>query len=451
MLNSVKKAIEQYRMLDSVKCVTVALSGGADSVALLLALLELKSQYGYNLTAAHLNHCLRGVESDSDELFVRKLCSELGVQLFCERADVLKAAQESKESIELTARKIRYDFLNRVADGVIATAHTVNDNAETIVYNMSRGTGIDGLCGIPPVRDNIIRPLIFAERTQIEDYCAQNGIDFVTDSSNLSDDYARNKIRHNVIPTMVEVNSGAIKNIGGMSEVLKQDAQFLEQTAKIAFANCKIENGLNVDKLLKLHPAIRNRCIIKLYEQIVGVAPDRLHITLICDMLENNKTCQSVQKDYFAKMQKGVLFFEKEKKSTKLPEFSIGDTFPIVLNGVEICKKTIENVKNIPNFNNLLLKSAIDYDKICGKLVIRGRKDGDSIKLSKKGCTKTFKKLFNENSIDVAMRDKLPVIADEKGVVWLCSFGVDERVAVDSNTKNILVLKVSENTDVKGI
>ncbi len=451
MLNSVKKAIEQYKMLDGVTTVTVALSGGADSVALLLVLLELKNQYGFNLNAAHLNHCLRDKESDSDELFVKELCKNLGVELFCEKADVKKYSQDNKESIELAAREIRYAFLNRVATGVIATAHTANDNIETVVYNMSRGTGLDGLCGIPPVRDNIIRPLIFADREQIEAYCTEKGIEFVTDSSNLSDDYARNKIRHNVIPVLQGLNSGAVKNSSVMSQGLRQDAELLSQIANVEFNKCLIGDGLDVQKLSQLHPAIKSRCIIKLYEQMVGVTPERLHVELVCDMIVKGKSRQSVQKDFFAKVKRGVLFFEKEVEGSKIPTVCVCDKLPTVINGVEISKFTLENAKNTPIINNLLLKSAIDCDKICGKLVVRGRLDGDSIKLSTRKLTKTFKNLFNEKKIDIATRNTLPVIADEKGVVWLCGFGVDERVAIDKTTKNILVFKVSENTDIKGI
>ena len=200
MLKKVLAAIEDYGMLGKGSTVTVALSGGADSVALLYCLLELKEQFSLNIRAAHLNHNLRGDESLRDANFVADLCKKLNVDLSLKSADVSSVAKETGESIELAARRVRYDFLNEVSGGIIATAHTASDSFETMLFNLSRGTAIKGLSGIPPKRDNLIRPLIYCTRADVEEYCKQNNISFVTDSSNLSDDYTRNKIRHNVVP-----------------------------------------------------------------------------------------------------------------------------------------------------------------------------------------------------------------------------------------------------------
>ncbi len=195
MLETVKQTIEDYHMLNPGEPVLAALSGGADSVALLRALLAL----GYPVRAFHLNHCLRGAESDRDEAFCRALCERLGVPLTVERIDV--GAQTAGEGIEAAARRIRYERLVAAAQGAkIATAHTADDNLETMLFHLARGTGPKGLAGIPPVRGDIIRPLIGAERAQVEAYLSELGQDFVTDSTNLSDDYTRNRIRHEVVP-----------------------------------------------------------------------------------------------------------------------------------------------------------------------------------------------------------------------------------------------------------
>ena len=198
--NSVLKAIKQFSMLEKSHNVTVALSGGADSVSLLHILYELRDELGITLSAAHLNHMIRGDEALRDENFARQECEKLGIPFFCERADVPKYAKEHRVSTELAAREIRYEFLSNVSDGLIATAHTASDNIETIIFNLARGTGLKGLCGIPPVRENIIRPLIFCTREEIEAYCSANRLSYVTDSTNLSDDYSRNKIRHTIVP-----------------------------------------------------------------------------------------------------------------------------------------------------------------------------------------------------------------------------------------------------------
>ncbi|MBP3692302.1 MAG: tRNA lysidine(34) synthetase TilS, partial [Clostridia bacterium] len=172
MINTVIEAIEQYNMLKNVKTVTVALSGGADSVALLLAMLQLRSRYGITVKAAHLNHNLRGEESDRDEQFVRSLCEQYKVELAVKSVDVKNLAQSTKQSVELAARAARYEFF-ACCDGVVATAHTADDNIETVLLNLVRGTGLEGICGIPPVREGFIRPLIMCTRAQIEQFCKE--------------------------------------------------------------------------------------------------------------------------------------------------------------------------------------------------------------------------------------------------------------------------------------
>ena len=167
MLNKIEKAAERYNLFQKGDSITVALSGGADSTALLHALVQLGEKYSLNVTAAHLNHKLRGDESDRDEQFVRKMCDDLGVELVCESSDITSLAKKG-EGIEECARRVRYDFLQRNAKGKIATAHSADDNIETVIFNLTRGSGIKGGCGIPPVRDNIIRPLIMCTRAEIE-------------------------------------------------------------------------------------------------------------------------------------------------------------------------------------------------------------------------------------------------------------------------------------------
>ena len=261
MIESVKATVKRYNMFSSEKSVTVALSGGADSVALLFALLEIKNEFGLNVSAAHLNHCLRGEESDGDELYVRKLCDKLDVPLICDRADVLGFARDNNQSIELAARNVRYEFLERVSNGLIATAHTADDNIETVLYNLSRGTGIDGGCGIPPVRGRIVRPLISATRADVEKYCELKGVNYRTDSTNLSDEYTRNRIRHGAVPVLKAVNTSAVKNVALFSERLRIDADYLIAEADRVYSEILLDGGLSVERLLELHPAIFTRCL----------------------------------------------------------------------------------------------------------------------------------------------------------------------------------------------
>lgn len=450
MISLVKDAIKRYNMFDGARHVTVALSGGADSVSLLLVLLELRDEFGYEINAAHLNHSLRGTESDGDEAFVRSLCDELGVELFCERADVNKISEESGESIELAARRVRYEFLNRVAGGLIATAHTADDNIETVLHNMVRGTGLKGLTGIPPVRDNIVRPLILTRRSEIEAYLAKKNVSFRTDSTNSDDTYTRNKIRHGVLPVLKSVNGNAVGNVSRLTELLRADADFIDIATRQAFGECAENSGLNTEKLLRLHIAVRSRVISRLYELQVGTAPEEIHIQSVNTMLEAGGNRRSVQKNMYAVIKDGILFFETLQKKADRFYFDTENSFPCEIGGMRIYTESGENFKKLCRINSLLLKCAVDCDKICGKLIIRSRESGDRISLQGRNVTKTLKKLFNESKTDLQYRDAVPVAADDGGVLWVCGFGADERAAVKDTTKTVLLFDISGLTGAKG-
>lgn len=427
-------------MFEGSKSVTVALSGGADSVALLKALLELKDEYGLLITAAHLNHSLRGDESDGDEEFVKDLCEHLGVSLFCEKADINREAEMSGESIELAARRVRYEFLERVSVGLIATAHTADDNIETVLFNMARGTGLRGLCGIPPIRGKIVRPLIFVTRRQVEDYCAANNLQYRTDSSNLSDVYARNKIRHNAVPTLLEINSAAVKNVSALSEHLRQDESLLQSMSNQAFSYCCKNGGLDAALLLSQHPALQCRLVQKLAESQIGLKIEHIHIDAVLRMLKSTTTRQSVKNDCFAVVQNGILKFMAPRSPVENFDREVFQ-FPFCANGYVLNAVSMENFEKVRNVNNLSIENVIDCDKICGRLRLRNRLPGDKIRLAGRGCTKTFKNLFNERGLEQEVRDGLPVLSDDEGVLWLAGFGVDERVAVDMSTKNVIVIQ----------
>ena len=227
MINSVKETILKYNMLKNRNSVTVALSGGADSVALTHILYKLKDELGFDLYAAHLNHGIRGKDADRDAEFVKTFCKELNIPLFFEKVDIPRVAEKYGDSIETVARNVRYEFLTRVSVGVIATAHTASDNLETVIFNEIRGAGLKGVCGIPPIRDNIIRPLINCTREDVEEYCKQNNLEFCTDKTNFCDEYSRNNIRLNVVPVLKKINRNAERNILRMCETVRSDEEFL--------------------------------------------------------------------------------------------------------------------------------------------------------------------------------------------------------------------------------
>ena len=226
MLTKVYKFIKDNNMICRGDTVVCGLSGGADSVALLISMSELSEKLGISVEALHVNHCLRGTESDGDEQFCRELCARLNVPFKAISCDVRSYAEQYSLSTEEAARKLRYDIFREHSKGKkLATAHNANDNRETVILNLARGTGIKGLAGIPMIRGNIIRPLLTVTRKEIEDFLAKRSQPYVTDSTNLSDDYTRNKIRHRILPLLSEINSSAVEtSINSINTVREENA-----------------------------------------------------------------------------------------------------------------------------------------------------------------------------------------------------------------------------------
>ena len=433
MEDKILSALENFGMLDGVSDVTVALSGGADSMCLLYSLLAIKDEFSLNVSAAHLNHMIRGEEALRDEAFVIEQCKKLGVELFVERADVPKYAQENKISIELAARQIRYDFFQRVAKGVVATAHTASDNIETVILNLTRGASLKGLCGIPPKRDKFIRPLIYCTRADVEEFCKDKGIDFVTDSTNLSDEYTRNNIRHNVVPVLKQLNPSLEENIVRMCENLREDYASLEALAD-SYLNGKIQkNVLNLDGIDKFDKSIRKIALVKFVNSLnFNIQLNSFHLDKLLFLTQNSgKT--GLPNNFSAICDGSTLRIESN-------DFASEQSFNVKIEKAD--KKLITESKKV---NNLLLNNAIDCDKISGELVIRTRLPGDNIRLAGRGNTKTLKKLYTENKIPLNIRDTLPVISDDLGVVWIHKIGVADRCAADKDSLKIYKINVERS------
>ena len=423
MLNKVVKAIERYDMLKYTEALTVALSGGADSVCLLYVMKELADKYNLTLSAIHINHQLRGEESDRDEAFVRELCRKEEIPLTVKKIDVKALAEQSGESIELAAREARYKVFRELDGTVIATAHSADDNLETVIYNMTRGSGLKGVCGIPPKRDIYIRPLIFCTRREIEEYLSQKGASFITDSSNLTDDYTRNFIRHNVVARLKSINPSVSDTVAVMTASLREDEEFLSATARKVYA--LVLRGEHLDtELLKIQPSAIIKRVIAIYlKDGFALGTDALHleackkIVLEGGWLSMNGNLTAVSKD-------GGFYFVSNDAKPETNRYT-----------VEQKELLMEDFANV---NKLFLKNAVDCDKIKGELSVRTRQTFDKIRLRGRNCTKSLKKLMNEQKIPEKLRDVIPVAADELGVVWIYGIGVAERVEIDKNTKKAI-------------
>jgi len=417
MKELVLRAIRQFSLIDKGDTVTVAFSGGADSVALLHCLNSLKEELQITVNAAHLNHSIRGDEAERDQNFVKRFCKEHNITLFCEKIDVPKYAKDNHLSIELAARELRYAFLERVCGGKIATAHTASDNLETLIFNLTRGTALKGLCGIPPKRSNIIRPVIFCTRQDIEKYCSDNNLSFVTDSTNLSDDYSRNKIRHNVIPILKEINPNVENSAVKTAVSLSEDNFYLEKKANEFLFSFEKEDALNLVDFVSLETAVAKRVIIEYFNICYPeIRLENHHINEIFNACLCDNAKVNLPNDLYAVV---------ENKTLKITDGEINQ------------KNFVVNLSKIQNVNNLFSNNMIDCDKIEGKLQVRTRCEGDKMRLYGSKYTKTLKKLFTEFKIPLDERENLPVIADDMGVIWVYKIGVSNRCAVDDTTKRI--------------
>ena len=433
MKSKVLNSIKSFDMLRFGNRITVALSGGADSVCLLFALLDLKDELGLELSAAHFNHKIRGDEAERDEAFCKAICEKNGVKLYVGSANVPEYAQKNGMSLELAARELRYDFFSTLDTDVVATAHTASDNLETVIFNLTRGTALSGLCGIPPVRDRYIRPLIGITRCDVEQYCSDNGLKYITDSTNLKDDYTRNNIRHNIVPILKDINPSIEAAVSRTSFSLSEDADFLESVSKSNYCINNENGSLDVSEFSRISPAIAKRIIKSYYLDKFGVNPEANHINSIYEICLNGGRC-SIPLNKTAVSDKQSLYFIDNDFKAVVPHFD-----------VSITESNNDLFENTSNVHNLLLKNTFDCDKIVGKLVVRTRLSGDNVRLANKNGTKTLKKLYTEYKIPLNERESLPVICDDVGVVWICGIGVADRCATKSESKRIYKIKVKKS------
>lgn len=312
-LEKVRSAAADHKMTEKGDAVVAALSGGADSVSLLYALKELSGELGITVSACHINHHLRGEESDSDMRFCEELCGRLGIPLTVREAEV-GSMQLKHESLEECARRVRYDFFAEVSAGKkLATAHTANDSAETVLLNLMRGTGLKGLCGIPPVRGNIIRPLIYCTRDEVEEYCRSRGLSWVTDKTNLCDDYTRNKVRHIILPEMLKINGSLFSTAARMQKNLREDSEFLEGMAAQALEESRVPGGYSAAELAALPKPIQSRAI-KLIFSAGGIEPSALRISAAADILAAGKGKFNPCRGKFFVVRRGVAFVEEAEQ-----------------------------------------------------------------------------------------------------------------------------------------
>ena len=461
MSNDIKKRflkfIKEKNIVKSGDKILVGLSGGPDSVCMLNLLCSIRDEEKIEIAAAHINHMLRGEEADKDEEYSKKLCESLGVRFFSKRIDINKYALETGKSSELAGREARYDFFNEIINKInfnkIATAHNANDQAETILMRIMRGTGLEGLGGIPVEREGkYIRPILFMKREEVEQYCKENNLNPHIDATNLERIYSRNKVRLDILPYMKNnFNPNIVETINRMALLLQDDNEFIEGEVNKAYKdNCfERENSIVISKnLFNIHSAIVTRVIRKALFAINKSNYD-MEMKNIEDIIElsNLGTNKRVDlpKDIYAENVYGdIIIRKKEYIKNKLSNELTLNKKDILHNEVifdeYIINFDVVNNKDIKQENDELIKN-FDYDKI-NNVIIRYRKDGDRITpLGMKG-SKKLKDIFIDMKIPKEKRDEIPLIQFNDDISWIVGIKMSDKFKITKETKHILKVSV---------
>lgn len=411
LLNLIRNTIEEHNLLNAGDSVLVGLSGGADSVCLTYALHTLSEELGIKLYTAHVNHGIRGEEAERDEDFAYHFSVSLGIKCFVRHFNVPHLAKEAGDSEEAVGRHVRYNFFDEVCRehniNKIATAHNKNDSAETILMNFMRGSSIGGLCGIPYIRGNIIRPLLNVSRKEIEKYCIDNNLQYMTDSTNLEEDYTRNKIRHTLIPIIEkEFNPNFINTVTENSSIIREYDHFIDKYTDDIYTDTVNDNSIDIKKLMKYDISIRRR-IIRRYLINIYTTPDGITSGYIRDILllaENNSgTYIDLPHNIVVKNEYGKIISEKKKQALTV-EFRYELREETVI--PEISKKAHVTFVSERNADGAIYLGADESDKI----VIRNRRMGDKFYPSGMNGSKKLKQYFIDKKIPHSERSRIPII-----------------------------------------
>lgn len=418
-------------------------SGGADSTALLNMLALYGKLHGAPIYAAHINHGIRGEEADRDEEFCRQTCAALGIELFVLRADVPAIAKESGDSIETAARQVRYDFFDSVMKDrgipLLATAHNADDNLETMLFNLVRGSSLSGIKGIPEARScsygTVIRPILSMSKADILSFCEANSLSYVTDSTNTDTDYTRNKIRAEIIPLLCEINGGAIRNSARLASALRADALCLDSMADM-FSEGLCENfSVEAEKLCGSPEAIANRALVSMYRDISGgESLEYSHIQALRELAKKAvpHSAVTLPHGFEGVIENGRLMLRKKQAPTATEpyrqELREGKNIISQIN----CEIVIVNSQNAKNIYKNSIPLSLDSAKIVGGLYARPRAEGDKIFMG--GMRKSVKKLMCDKKIPIELRGRIPIICDSDGIVAIPLIGVRDSCRHKTNS-----------------
>ena len=487
----VKKYIQTCKMIADGDVVAAGVSGGADSVCLLFMLCDLQEELGFRLKVCHVNHGLRGAESDGDEAYVAGLCARLGVPCRIFRENVELIAGKRKQSLEEAGREVRLDAFAVMCaeEGCtrIATAHHMDDNAETVLFHAVRGTGLRGLAGIRPVAGNRIRPLLILAREETEGYLRRRGIVWREDRTNQEDCYTRNRIRRHIMPMLKEqVNAGAARHLSELSAQAADVWDYLEHGVDLAWSRCVCTEARTGDAALRIRgdlfreemPAVRRQLLLRCMIALAGSGRDvsAVHVReteSLFDMQTGKYLCLpgGVRAE---RTSEGIRLRREEHSRTGREKRSgrergagsgirdadaAGDTAAeretflcvpgtteIPGTGYAVCCSFPENadLQGAKEFPQKSYTKWIDYDIIKGRLSVRTRRPGDFLTVDRSGSRKKLKEYFINEKIPRSERETLPLVADGSHIVWIPGKRMSAAYQVSEGTARILEIKITE-------
>lgn len=458
-------------MIEAGESVAVGVSGGADSMCLLHILNSLKEKYGIKLVAVHVHHGIRGDGADRDATFVEEYCSKEKIPFHLFRYDVPTLAKEWAMSCEETGRKVRYEAFEQVLEkecegkGKIAVAHNADDCAETVLLNLFRGSGIRGLTGIQPVRDKIIRPVLCLTRNEIEQYNRENSIEYVTDETNLTEEYTRNKIRLGIMPVITkEINDKAREHINMTAESLGLIDDYMVFQCEQVFKQLVQErDGLYIDEagFKNLHQAMKWQLVKGCLYKVAGRAKDitRSHMEDVINLF-NMQVGKQINLPYgmVAKKQyESVIITKRQDDSGSQAHIDEEGREVINIDGAGTYKGCIkkqyielavdEDVFKEEIFNENQYTKWIDCDIIKFNLQLRTRRQGDYIVLDSDGSRKKLKDYFIDKKIPKEERDNVLLVANGSEIVWVIGYRLSGAYKVRDNSRNVFKLHM----DIKHI
>ncbi len=470
-MKQIEKFIQKYHMLTCGDRVIAGVSGGADSVCLFLMLLELREKIGFDLITVHVHHGLRGEAADQDQQFVEALCEQYRIPLEIFRVNLESIAKKRKQSLEEAGRMVRREAFDSVCKkyggNKIALAHHQNDNAETLLWNLSRGTGLDGLGGIRPVNGKFIRPLLCMNRKEIEEYLAKRKQSYCIDETNAETDYTRNKLRHLVLPILEEqVNSAAVRHMNETMEQIWELQEYMQEQVEAAYQECVQEHFEKAcwiqiqQKSFETFPELIKKMVIrKGMEQVGGKKRDlsHKHVDVMMELM-NKQVGRTLDLPYemYAKRNYEGIRLEKqrtylsgeEKKAGIIQECMAELNIPgetiLADRNLKLRCKILEKPKNlsIKDIPQKIYTKWFDYGIIKSSLYIRTRQAGDTIVIDEKGHQKKLKNWFVDEKIPKEVRDSQLLLAENNEILWVLGHRMSQAYQVKQSTKWILQIEV---------